>query len=741
VFRRKKQKSYSRRNKENRFALPEETKQWIWGILMILSALLIGLSFFAKAGMAGQFFLGKAKLLVGETVFPIPFVLLFGGIVLLKSKHNFIAVSSQKKILWPVMLAVLLVISGITGILGAFDPLLKRGGWAGYFISWPFLKYFGFWATLIIFLAPIIIGFLIFWQFIKKSGSKEETMPNAAGGEEKEKKPSIIRKFFAPKFEVKEVPPFSQPENKQSEKQPAPAKLEQKPAIGAKLSSYQPPPLDLLEKEHGVPTSGDTRINSAIIKKTFQNFGIEVAMSEVNIGPTVTQYTLKPAEGVKLSKITSLSNDLALALASHPIRIEAPIPGRALVGIEMPNKVRAQVRLRNLIENQDFQKSSANLLIALGRDVSGATFFTDLTKMPHMLVAGSTGSGKTIFLNTLILSLLYQPNNYPRSSGPEFLRFILVDPKRVEFPVYNNLPHLLCPVIYNATQTLNALRWLTGEMERRFDVLAEAKSRDIKSFNEQALKNNTEPLPFIVVVIDELADLMAARGREIEAAIVRLAQMARAVGIHLVVATQRPSVEVITGLIKANIISRVTFQVASQVDSRTILDTSGAEKLLGAGDLLYISGDVTKPKRIQGAYVSDKEVRKIVSYITSQKEKEAAWSAEMDSGLVQALENGGEEAAAEGSSSSGFSNGEADPLFAEAKRLVVEAKKASASLLQRRLRIGYARAARLIDMLEENGVVGPAEGAKPREVYSIQESSQSIPVENADSGEEKWEKI
>ena len=333
-------------------------------------------------------------------------------------------------------------------------------------------------------------------------------------------------------------------------------------------------------------------------------------MSEINVGPTVTQYALKPAEGVKLSKITSLSNDLALALAAHPIRIEAPIPGKSLVGVEVPNKIRARVRLRNLIENANFQKSPSHLTIALGQDVSGNPIYADLSRMPHLLVAGSTGTGKTIFLNNLMLSLLYR-------SSPEILRFILIDPKRVEFPVYNELPHLLSPVIYDANRTVNAFKWLTGEMERRFDVLSLAKSRDITSFNEKVTEKD-DVLPYIVVVVDELADLMAAKGKEVEAGIVRLAQMSRAVGIHLVIATQRPSVEVITGLIKANITSRISFQVASQIDSRTVLDMAGAEKLLGLGDLLYLSAELGKPRRIQSAFVSEKEVKRVVDYIKSK---------------------------------------------------------------------------------------------------------------------------
>ena len=738
VSKRKKQKfkrRFEKREKRNRFSLPEETKQMIFGVLMILGAVLISLGFFEKAGKAGRLFMKGSRFLIGETVFLIPLIFALGGLVFLSRKADQRFFRKGRAVFWPVILATLILILGITGILGGFNFKAMRGGWLGYILSWPFLKYFGFWAAQLIFLALIVIGVLIFWQFLRRPAQKESVEPRVP---EKEVPPklSIIKKIFAPRFKIKEIPSLDPKEPKQVEKELAALKLETKPITGETAFSYQPPPLDLLEPDRGAPTSGDTRINSAIIKKTLENFGIEVTMSEINIGPTVAQYTLKPAEGVKLSKITGLSNDLALALASHPIRIEAPIPGRSLVGIEVPNKVRAQVRLRNLIENPNFQKSSSNLIIALGRDVSGFPIHADLTKMPHLLVAGSTGTGKTIFLNSLILSLLYQPSTSIKSAGPETLRFILIDPKRVEFPVYNNLPHLLCPVIYSANQAIAILKWLTGEMERRFDLLSAAKARNIAVFNEAALREGKELLPFIILIIDELADLMAAKGREIEAGIVRLAQMARAVGIHLIVATQRPSVEVITGLIKANITSRITFQVASQIDSRTVLDTAGAEKLLGLGDMLYISAEVVKPKRIQGAYVSEKEVKKTVKHIRSKSE-ELGPQTEIENELIQELERNSREPEKGGRA---FYS-EEDPLYQEAERVVIEARRASSSLLQRRLRIGYARAARLIDMLEEKGVVGPGEGAKPREVYGDVEGKGMENGEPQNPEDSDWQKV
>lgn len=701
------------------FTLPLETKKWIWGILMIVLGLIITLSFFNLAGMAGELFRKAFLFSIGNTFFSFPLIFLLLGIVILKTK--------SKSFWFPLILSALILIFGISGILGSLSKGQKTGGEIGYFISIPLLNLFGFIATIVIFSGLFIIGCLIIFQLLKVPKPKEVGIP-----EKEEKKPSMISSlvkkiFITPAFKVKKIPPTTfptptLPSEVQEAKEGEPI-LKPTPISGGgqKLIGYESPPLELLEEDKGQASGGDIQINSTIIKKTLENFGIPVQMANVNIGPTVTQYTLKPAEGVKLSKITALSNDLALSLAAHPIRIEAPIPGKALVGIEVPNKIRTRVRLRNLISLPEFQNHPSSLSIVLGRDVAGNAVFTDLGKMPHLLVAGATGAGKTIYLNSLILCLLYR-------NSPEILRFILIDPKRVEFPVYQELPHLLTPVIYDAQKTISVLKWLTSEMERRFEILAEAKTRDIALYNETVLKQGNHLMPYIVFIVDELADLMAARGKEIEVGIVRLAQMARAVGIHLVVATQRPSVEVITGLIKANITSRIAFQVASQVDSRTILDVGGAEKLLGLGDLLYLSAETVKPKRIQGAYVSEKEVKRVMEFF-KRKGLPPIFKNELEESLKMELEKVDTgEISGKGEF---FFEGE-DPLYEEAKKLVIRSKKASASLLQRYLRIGYARAARLIDILEERGVVGPGEGAKPREVY-IQEGERE---EN-----EGWRKV
>ncbi|MBI2415996.1 MAG: DNA translocase FtsK 4TM domain-containing protein [Candidatus Kerfeldbacteria bacterium] len=452
-------------------------------------------------------------------------------------------------------------------------------------------------------------------------------------------------------------------------------------------------PLDLLSNKRGQPTSGDINRNKDVIHKTLLNFDIAVEMGPVSVGPTVTQYTFKPASGVKVAQIVSLQNDLALALAAHPIRIEAPIPGKSLIGVEVPNVAAARVGLRELFEADNFKQRQSNLTLLLGRDVAGKSFTADLGAMPHLLIAGATGSGKSVCINTIILSLLYQ-------NGPDDLKLVMVDPKRVEFTMYNDIPHLLTPVVTDVQKTINALKWCVNEMDRRYEVLSNAKKRDIAGYNAS---HPQASMPYIVFMIDELADLMASAPREVEAAIVRLAQMARAVGIHLVLATQRPSVDVITGLIKANITSRCAFNVASLIDSRTILDAAGAEKLLGRGDMLYVSAESSKPKRIQGAFVQEEEIMRVVNHLKSKGTAEyddEVITVQSSSVMPQAWNDSSDE----------------DTLLPDAKKIIVQAQKASASLLQRRLRVGYARAARLLDILEEQGFIGPADGAKPREI-------------------------
>jgi S-DNA-T family DNA segregation ATPase FtsK/SpoIIIE len=460
-----------------------------------------------------------------------------------------------------------------------------------------------------------------------------------------------------------------------------------------------------MSRDQGKPNTGDTKMNANIIKRTLQNFGIEVEMDEITVGPTVTRYALKPAEGVKLSRIVALQNDLSLALAAHPLRIEAPIPGKSLVGIEMPNKGKSIIGFASLLSDDSFKNDPKPLLVALGKNISGKARFANLAKMPHALIAGATGSGKSVTVHALITSLLFR-------NTPDDLKFIFVDPKRVELTLYNGLPHLLTPVITDPKKTILALKWAAKEMERRYDILEKHKVRDITSYHENIFNKakkdeEVDRMPFIVVIIDELADIMQAYPRELESGIVRLAQMSRAVGIHLILSTQRPSVNVITGLIKANIPARVALQVASQIDSRTIIDQPGAEKLLGAGDMLYSSGEMASPERIQCAYISESEVHKVVKFI---KENNDILTDEINLSPSAV----GNDNSIFGASIDGGSDD--DDLYEDARQTVIESGKASTSFLQRKLGVGYARAAKLIDMLEERGIVGPANGAKPRDV-------------------------
>lgn len=463
---------------------------------------------------------------------------------------------------------------------------------------------------------------------------------------------------------------------------------------------WEYPALSLLNESPGAKAErGDINKIASLIEKTLQSFGVEAHVAEVNLGPAVTQYALEIALGTKVSKITSLANDLALATEAPTgqIRIEAPIPGRNLVGIEIPNRSLEVVTLRTMLASSAMQKSKSKLAVSMGLDVSGSPQIADIGKMPHILVAGTTGSGKSVLVNSFICSLLFR-------ASPQEVKLILVDPKRVEFASFNGIPHLLTPVIVEPDKILSALKWGMGEMDRRYKLFAERGVRNIEGYNELS---GFQALPYIVIIIDELADLMMFAPVEVEDAIARLAQMARATGIHLVIATQRPSVNVITGLIKANIPARIAFNVSSMIDSRVIIDSPGAEKLLGRGDMLYTPPDQAKPTRLQGAFVSEKEVRRLVEFLKNNNYP-VEYTEEVISQPVHVR----------GKAGSGASSGPGgrDPEFEDAVRIVVQFNQASASFLQRKMSIGYAKAARIIDQLVEAGVVGHADGAKPRDI-------------------------
>ena len=715
-------------------ALKEETKHGVLSVVFFVLAVFFILASFGKSGVVGNSIFGWFDLLLGVGYFILPLLFVLLGISFFKNtKPNFATTTTLG--------AILFFISG----LGTVNLLANRiwnenlSGILGKIISQPMLMLFDFWTSLVILLAILIISisvmfdtkptlsFLSFWK--KMGGSKKELEDDDKKEKDEDEEED--------KDEEEDEEEYEDEEEEEIEEEKPTNKIGRiKNVFGIKRSDmedlsanymekieYTPPPLSLLSRDKGKPGVGDIKANANIIKRTLQNFGITVEMDEISIGPSVTRYALKPAEGVKLSRIVGLQNDLALSLAAHPLRIEAPIPGKSLVGIEIPNSTKTTVGLGTLLSSGEFNNTPKPLLLSLGRGISGKSHFADLAKMPHLLIAGATGAGKSVTIHTIVNSLLFR-------NPPENMRFIMIDPKRVELTLYNKIPHLLTPVITDAKKAILSLKWAAKEMDRRYDVLESESVRDIASYHKNIVKpayearkkqkdkededaaDLPERMPYIVIIIDELADIMTAYPRELESSIVRLAQMSRAVGIHLILSTQRPSVNVITGLIKANIPSRIALQVASQIDSRTILDQGGAEKLLGAGDMLYMSGEMSKPVRIQSAFISESEVKKVVKYLIGEYQ-----DAVPDEISFSETDN-------KDSIFEATIDDDEDELYEEAREIVIEAGKASSSYLQRKLKIGYSRAARLLDMLEERGVVGPADGSKPREI--LEES----PVQN-----------
>lgn len=742
-------------------------KRSIAAIILFLLAAICALGFFDAAGVVGKKIVGGIGTMFGWGKYIAPAVLIIAGLILLRDK-----VKTQFYV--TKIIGVLLAFWCMLGLLHVlfinaedFKMAAKSaqgGGYAGLALAQPFVQFAGIIAAVLILLALILVGVIVAFDLsLVGLGDKVPArVPVSTAGlfgrrrsadthEEDEEADTDVHIDAEEDDDMQEADAVSDPAFEQTVFDdddmttrpqdvapivvPAAARADeilQEQATGNKRMrqsepvEWELPPLRLLKAGTDKAQGGDIKQRAERIQETFANFGIAMELEDVVTGPTVTQYSFRPQSGVKLSRITALNADLALALAAHPIRIEAPIPGKSLVGIEVPNKTRATVRMRDLLNTDEFDHPEKKLLLALGEDVNGDYVFEDLSKMPHLLVAGTTGSGKSVTINCILLSLLYK-------NSPEDLKLILVDPKRVELTLYAGIPHLLSDVIVENGKVINALKWAVSEMERRYKLLQETGSRDLASYQQkraagevhvstdpetgESVTGPMENLPVIVIVIDELSDLMSSHGKEVEGVIVRLAQMSRAIGIHLVISTQRPSVEVITGLIKANLPTRIALRVATNIDSRTIIDVPGAEKLVGNGDMLFVGPQSSSPRRLQSAYVDEEELKRVVQFIRRQAEVTGAYSIDEDFGTTV----GG------GAGQVDFSDGESydgseDPMYEDARQAVIEAGKASTSYIQRRLRVGYSRAARLMDDLEKNGVIGPADGSKPRVVIGATQS-------------------
>jgi DNA segregation ATPase FtsK/SpoIIIE, S-DNA-T family len=702
-------KKKSTRKKKAEVIETERSAFWpiAGAMLLFVVALFLLLGGFHTGGDLPIGLFDGAFAVLGWTAYVLPFALIYWGV------YKFIA--EDKRVPLPkfsALIALLVFMAGwftVAFSTKALDGTVSggHGGWLGDLIGNAILQALDkIPASILLFILSLMVFCFVagitpkhIWDFVTslKSESEGDTDLN-----------DLQVQKQAAGFKLNEGVPMEHGDDAKS----APKKLSTLRNTGEKLTKqenhealtttsdpdWQLPGYTLLNQKQDKANAGDVNGNAQIIHDTFANFNIDVEMEGANVGPRVTQYTLKPPSGTKLTKITALENNLALDLAAHAIRMEAPIPGKRQVGIEVPNIKAATVRISSLLQSSEFAEIKSPLGFVIGKDIAGKPIVADLAKMPHMLVAGQTGSGKSVMVNTFLTSLLYR-------NSPADLKLILVDPKQVEMAPYNDIPHLLTPVINEPEKCISALKWAVAEMERRLRTMAEVGKRNIGEYNN--LKKE-EGMPYIVIVIDELADLMMMAARDVEALIVRLAQKARAAGIHLVLATQRPSVDVITGLIKANVPARIAFTVASQVDSRTIIDQMGAEKLLGRGDMLLLTSDMPKPKRVQAALIEDDETGKVTAFIKDQRAPN--YDDEVVSQPVQLNGKGGVVADMGGGSDAD------EDMYRDAVRVVIESKKASTSLLQRKLRIGYGRAARMIETMEEQGIISHADGSRPREV-------------------------
>ena len=716
----------SKRKAKPLLELEEHTSRQVKAVLSIGCGLVLFLALQGSAGALGTKIGTLLTFLFGawNVLFPTMLILL-GGLLLMGSAPH---IETKRTVGLSLCLAAFLGIVTLTApTLEMMNQRNELGGAVGFMMAFPFVMFFskssGYIMLVVVFLVGLFITFepdipLIF-ERLRTSDEKARKERFVEDDEEEDEeveqveREDLIEKGAAVEADLNIVRPEFAREKKKDDASKASATVKAKNTgilemKDTRFEEWKFPELDLLDSRHSELTVDDKELKrqAARIKQKLSEFDVDVTMKDAHPGPTVTQFTLQPAEGIKLSKIENLKDDLALALAAQSLRIEAPIPGKALVGIEMPNERRSTVYLREILESQIFRQSESPLTVPLGRGVSGDAMVATIEDMPHLLIAGATGAGKSVGMNTFLISLLFQ-------NAPHELKLILIDPKRVELMPYNGIPHLLTPVITESEKALQALRWAIAEMGRRLHRFSETGVRNLSEYNEKQTEEEKK-LPRIVIVIDELADLMMRQHRkDTETMIARIAQMARAVGMHLIIATQRPSVDVITGLIKANIPTRIAFRVVSAIDSRTILDSIGAEDLLGKGDMLLMTASTPKPVRIQGIYISTKEIERIINAVKVAGGGMLTEEITLGDGSQQ----GGEAGNGTGMIDLDADDNGGDDVFFDAVRVVQETGKASASLLQRQLKVGYARAARLLDIMEEKGVIGPSNGAKARKVF------------------------